>query len=193
MCNSALSPQAWHLNGECLSNWNHDAIWVGGKISNISSATFFYLCSYIIIYNKQVLYLAKLKFIYEVLMNAKCQIVESGLPCSFGSHLNFLSMFFQFLSFSLSTLIKYIDTIHSFRKLRIFVTSHTKPSQALQVLQEVYVDIYNQPFICSNSFTSFLKKYALSFHSSLLWLFRWTLLLKQFCLSSVSSICSSYF
>lgn len=164
MCNSALSPQPWCLNGECLSNWNHDAIWVGEKIiSNISSAMFFHLCSYIIIYNKQVLYLAKLKFIYEVLMNAECQIAESGLPCSFGSHLNFLSMFFQFLSFSLSTLIKYIDTIHSFRKLRIFVTFHTKLSHALQVLHGAYMDIYNQPFICSNSFTSFLKNMLFHF------------------------------
>lgn len=123
----------------------------------------FHLCSYIILYNKQVLYLAILKFIYEVLMKAKCQIVKSSSCCSFGSHLIFLSMSLHLLSFSPSALIKYIDTICNFGKLRILITSHTKLSHALQVLQGGYVDVYNQPFICSSSFTSFFKNVLFHF------------------------------
>lgn len=123
----------------------------------------FHLCSYIILYNKQVLYLAILKFIYEVLMKAKCQTVKSGSCCSCSSYLIFLSMSLQLLLFSPSTLIKYINTICNFEKLRILISSIMKTSQVLQVLQGGYVDIYNQPFICSSSFTSFFKNVLFHF------------------------------
>lgn len=96
-------------------------------------------------------------------MKAKCRIVKSGSHRPFGSHSIFPSMSLQRLSFSPSTLIKYIDTVCNFGKLRTFITSHTKPSEALQVLQGGYVDVYNQPFICSSSFTLFFKNVLFHF------------------------------
>lgn len=148
---STLTHYILPLNGEYFTNWN--TIGISGKNPNISSAMAFHLYSYIILYSKQVLYLAILKFIYEVLMKSKCQIVKSGSRCSFGLHLIFLSTSFHLFSFSPSTLLKYIDTIYNFGKLKIFIASHTKPSQALQVLQESYMDVYNWAFICFSSFT----------------------------------------
>lgn len=86
MRSTDLSPHPCHpiLNGESLSNKNHDIIVVSGRKSNISSAMAFHLCYYIILCNKRVLYLVVLKLIYDVLMKSKCQILKSGSCCSFG-------------------------------------------------------------------------------------------------------------
>lgn len=99
MFSTDLSPHPCHpiLNGENLSNKNHDIIVASGRNSNISSAMAFYLCYYIILCNKRVLYLAVLKLIYDVLMKSKCQVVKSGSCCSFGLQVSpdpfFLSLF----------------------------------------------------------------------------------------------------